>query len=1049
MANQGLSNTPVASSSFFYNASALGLGGPSDWEYFGDYAGEVIDDTELYGITKPKHKPDTSTENMELPASPSISKQRPESSQMSSDTKSHDTDSIAQADPEATISSSQDCLIQSSEISSNQNAGETTRPPETPLPSKTSYENSMPNDVTSSSSTPRQGSFDGIKQNVEPLKEDMNQFIRGISPEKSQSVIATGVSMTDPKLDAANGYPLSSQETARSSSVLGVESEKSVKEEAVVESHPTPAIQSSAETSGMQDPRSPRRSVFPKSVELNDPYANLDPWAKASLNRYVKMLREEAQTESEEEKYRVFITFVRRETRLRAVLYDVEDEPDLIEQNTTRSGHQKPDDRLPLRPSVSKALPALPPDAHEKALPQSQSNSTRMSPSLQNAQVRRSESDPSQERAPPKRLSTEESFVMIDSQSEGQYSPGGRPLISRLNKKGDGRGSIPNSGTPEIPHQEKPPVLSSQRNSDKSHSDGSDAPILIGLDTSLEPPRSTSVPPSATSGKPQLPSTQSPDRPAYVPFRYNEGRPYSGEQSSRHQSVRRPYSALRLGSLDSGLNSVKDSDNKRRSTLESSSSLQIGNDEASFHSRTGSIPDVLGAGPGADARARASMVALTQTSKAHGESSLNLLEKVLPQASIVQIRSGRFGELRQAMDAIVDDFSFIHKAVVAWDVKAKKVRERNDRDRSVRQVENEQRIDALFNENEIGYGDISQLEADFKRSEAAKKTTEDRAEDQAFISDVFDYVWTHLHYEMDQLAPLYDECTNMVHDASAGKDMFQDLENGVAIAPAMDVMLTLHQKLNIRHQKAFEAVLERDRRLKKTEVAPWYTLGNIAKVKQLEKQFEDAEKKAILDFCQKRDARANELMDIIDENTLRGVGANQDYMESIMQVVRKIVTEVAVGTLSPKDQESISQDEIIKAKSITTAVARSSEHIVQTFHVVDMLLNAADYEASVANAKLSGADPSTLQRLSAERAKEDQKLVKDLEHRLTLIRGDSIRTHDEIEKLLSLVGERTDEMGSTVSPAVATDASHQERLQKALEEAKARNASKEAEAAGL
>ena len=45
-----LSPTPGAP----YGASALGFGGPSDWEYFGDYEAEEIDDVELYSRPRPR-----------------------------------------------------------------------------------------------------------------------------------------------------------------------------------------------------------------------------------------------------------------------------------------------------------------------------------------------------------------------------------------------------------------------------------------------------------------------------------------------------------------------------------------------------------------------------------------------------------------------------------------------------------------------------------------------------------------------------------------------------------------------------------------------------------------------------------------------------------------------------------------------------------------------------------------------------------------------------------------------------------------------------------
>lgn len=98
----------------------------------------------------------------------------------------------------------------------------------------------------------------------------------------------------------------------------------------------------------------------------------------------------------------------------------------------------------------------------------------------------------------------------------------------------------------------------------------------------------------------------------------------------------------------------------------------------------------------------------------------------------------------------------------------------------------------------------------------------------------------------------------------------------------------------------------------------------------------------------------------------RSVGANQDYMEAVMKAVRRIASGRAFAS-APASEPGLGIDEVIKAKAVTAALAGSSEQIVQTFHVADMLLNAADYELSVATARQANADPTTLERLKEER----------------------------------------------------------------------------------
>ena len=766
---------------------------------------------------------------------------------------------------------------------------------------------------------------------------------------------------------------------------------------------------------------------------IRDPYSDLDPWGKASLNRFAAMLREESRADTNQDKLNIFNVFTSRESRLRVILYGTEDEL-IIPQKPVQQKletTQKPERGGFVKQAVEransiglerslKALPALPANresviglsgnALAPLVTQHSLESEGRSTDIDN-RTSRDESRSKEAREVSGGPSGDDSYVMVDSPSdEVQYSPGGRPVVSRLLKTGRendqdarsafGKDSAPASNTP-----------GSARRAD---SRSSDTPIVVGPGDSGALRKS-----------------------AHKPLKYNEGRSEVKNYLANRKSVCRPYATLTQGSLESASTFGREEDVKSSRapsiltapTSQYNSSLQVKVDDT-IEAATTTRPKAPGADGPTDLRRFV-------------KADFDPLLSALPDSDAIVHESARLQDLRNVMEAVPDDFSFIHQSVVAWDAKAKKQREENDRQRHVRQVESEHKIDSLFDDHEIGYGDIAELEIEFKRSEAAKKADEDRLEYQTFVSDVFNLVWTRLHYELDQLIPHYEQYSTLMDHTLAGKDMFEGSEEGLALGPTMSTFLALHQKLEIRHQKAFEAVLERDRRLKKTEISPWYTLSNIAKVKQLEKQFEDAEKKAIIEYCQQRDARANELMDVLDQNTLRGVGANQDYMEAIMKAVRRIASGRAFASVPGSNEPTAGLEEVEKAKGIAALLASSSEQIVQTFHVADMLLNSADYEVSVAKAKVAKADMATLAKLKEERAKEDQKLMRDLEHRLALIREDSRRTNDEIVKLMLFLGVQNGRADSAPGPAEPVDANHEARIQKALEEAKRRNALKE------
>ena len=751
-----------------------------------------------------------------------------------------------------------------------------------------------------------------------------------------------------------------------------------------------------------------------KVDNTGDPYRDLDPWGKASLNRFAAMLREEARAETNKDKLNIFNVFTSRESRLRVILYGNEDDlivsPDKEERKIEeRVSVQKPDaptDPVNLQRSL-KALPALPASRDSVKALQEDSLAPLV---IQDRPKIKQRAGVSAEPA------GEDSYVMVNTPSDTlQYSPGGRPKVSSLAEANNvgSKHSLQGTNTPSV-------------RTGNAYSQASESKRF--------------VPTTKPSSPRNVPSTQ---KSASSNPKYNEGQSevnnYIENRKSVRKSIHRPYTTLTQGSLESGSNFGREPDIKTTSPIVASRSQY----NLLAQIQGGDPPEVPKM---TKQKAPGSEVPLDF--RRFIKADFDPLILVLPKYEANDYEPVRLHKLRDVMEAIPDDFSFIHQSVVAWDAKTKKQCEENDMQRHARQVESEQRIDSLFNEHEIGYGDISELESEFKRSEANRKADEDRSEYTSFVSDVFDLVWTRLHYELDQLMPHYEQYTNLMNETLAGKDIFEQSENGLALAPTMNTLLALHQKLEIRHQKAFEAVLERDRRLKKTEISPWYTLSNIAKVKQLEKQFEEAEKKAIIEYCQQRDTRINRLMDVLDQNTLRGVGANQDYMEAIMKAVRRIASGRAFASTPASNESVFGVNEVAKARTVTAVLAAASEQIVQTFHVADMLLNSADYEVSVAKAKVTKADMATLAKLKEEKAKEDQKLMRDLEHRLALIREDSRRTNDEIEKLMLFLGlqnERTP--ANDASPQAGLQgAGHEARMQRALEEAKRRNALKETEA---
>lgn len=856
-------STPERTASLFqstvapYSASALGFGGPSDWEHFGDYDGEEVDDTDLYLRPRSPIRQTVPIDTPELPAdsAPAIVQTaqsrsvHEESSQTASSAQPEVLMKSGQrGEPQANQAQYRDGDAQSLDETINDtrktSALEQAFPDHADLGHGPYFKDQKASPIHDSAPKLPMLDFEQVQQNPELTPHSTKKLSMVEAAETS--------ALHDDELPGppANGSPVRSATVDDKVPEPNVAPLPKVQNRLDISKPPTevtnaeteyldhPSQEDSEPTSDIHDisrEASVKRaslvsdgSALSKLREPNDPYVDLDPWAKASLNRYIVMLHEEAQAPTDLEKLNMFKAFSRKEWRLRAVLYGADDEQGNDLFSRSKTGPIERVNTLEFRRPASKALPALPIDADGSKSESSQETSV-ASPRAQapalGKLVTMTEEDT------PTRSSGEESYIVVDTPSghrqqsseeeiNESYSPGGRPIQAQVR---EARRAVAQS----------PPNANDQNDSRYS-----------------------------------VASNDS--KPAYTPFRYSQGYVDDADQPVDRRASFRPYAALKLEPVQDHAETAPEP------VLEASRPISLPQNVDDRYSEDPASAKEQFSGQ----RLVPAATETQQSSPADLGKSLDLrrferadfdpLITVLPSLGSIPHSAVELSKFQSGMNAVPDEFGFIHQHVVAWDTKAKELRTAHEKERRMRQTESEQRIDALFNDDEIGYGDIGELEEEFKKAEAARKTSEDRAEYSTFVEEVFNAVWARLHFEIDQLTPLYNEYTGLAHETVAGKDMFEAVQGQYALAPTMSALLTLHQKLEIRHQKAFEAVLERDRRLKKTEVAPWYTLGNVAKVKQLEKQFDRAEKKAIGEYCKQRDARANRLMDVLDQNTHRG-----------------------------------------------------------------------------------------------------------------------------------------------------------------------------------
>ncbi|KAH0565565.1 hypothetical protein GP486_001045 [Trichoglossum hirsutum] len=870
-------------------------------------------------------------------------------------------------------------------------------------------------------------------------------------------------------VDDGSSYPVKAQQ---STSPIKDPSPQQPLVQAVIQpvtaSHPGFVVEDGVLSSQQLQPDS-KKHVVSEPAAL---YPNLDPWYRASLERYAAMVNAESLAATDEERTKLFTDFMIEESRLRGVRYGVG-----IGPRDNGGG-----------------------------------NRSEPGPSTQ-----QTETSPQRGRRMTKPVSTD---IPPAAEDDIEYSPGGRPRLRSQSaagvhgtgsRSGTGishpqRESVPKSSqspaTPPPPSQ-KYTVTAPSEQTNQPLSPSLDAPIPIES-SEFKPPGTVapSSPPEKqgngsrpiTPGSPKS-SGSAPEKPAYIPFR-----PPAVEGPKISESLYKPYtpiSSIAMNTNNQSTPATTDTKSKQPayvpfappSSADTSSNANYGNargslprktslDSASQRFKSGITKgreDMLQEGgngrPAANNRTTASTprrgdtidVAtardMTGTAKRkhpepilpsptkrdsisqQGKDLIVDLERILPSNRAPKADGSVYiAPIKKCMDALPDDTNFIGDTIAAWEVKAKKVREAHDRERRIRQEEQEEHTDQLFSDKQIGYGDISALEEDFKLAEREKKSREDKEEYDSFVNEVFSRGYDHFQEEIKQLMEQYVNCMDLMKDAIAGKEALEAHNDKPDLSQIMAVFVALHKKIESRHEAVFQVVMERDKRFKKTIIQPLYSAGNIPEVKKMEKHFDEADKKSALEAAKKRDQRAKKFMQLIEENTVNTLRKDLNLMDEITQAVHKILLAPPPRGGNRSEVAKAFSDELVFAQTTLKVLAKKSEALMQSFHTAALEINAAEYDVSHASARLNNESPDTINRLREDMLKENDLLSKDLERRVSAVREDFQKANDEIVTLLSRLEKLKVSAATEQGSPENEDPEHKVRMKAALEEAKKRNA---------
>lgn len=381
------------------------------------------------------------------------------------------------------------------------------------------------------------------------------------------------------------------------------------------------------------------------------------------------------------------------------------------------------------------------------------------------------------------------------------------------------------------------------------------------------------------------------------------------------------------------------------------------------------------------------------------------LADLLPTRIVPDTSNRLIEEVRTKLTPFKQDTTKLDDLTKQWESTAATTRKKSDAARRKRQEEQEEANDDAFNNEEISYADLNVLEREFKQKENDLKAQEDRAEYATYVEAVFDLVYDTLQTDIKSLMDLYVEAENLVHTSASG---IQALDpEALSTLASLELLQDVHNTILNRQEGVVLVVAERDKRYKKTEIQPLYARGDIPKMKTVEKHFDNAEEQAHIRALREKASRVGDLVSVVEDIVVRAVGTEQSDIEAIIAALRDL-------------EDGATEPELLhRAQQALTHLKSSSKALLALFNALEIRHNETVLDAEIAQAGFEGKDVSKLEK---EKKKGEEKFMREFERRVEVIESDG----KEIEELVKRKGRS--EKGEK-----------EKRLRQALDEAKRRN----------
>ncbi|EMD61963.1 hypothetical protein COCSADRAFT_162491 [Bipolaris sorokiniana ND90Pr] len=407
----------------------------------------------------------------------------------------------------------------------------------------------------------------------------------------------------------------------------------------------------------------------------------------------------------------------------------------------------------------------------------------------------------------------------------------------------------------------------------------------------------------------------------------------------------------------------------------------------------------------------------TSVAPPHENDPNKYLTRLLPR----QLEGGpsrQIQKLRAKLSDVGNGLVKVEELMGTWEKTTSLNRRKNEDARQKRQEENEEHNDDLFNNDEISYAEMKQLEEEFKKKEVELKTQEVQEEYRSYMETVFNPVYNGLQAEIKQLMDLYDEAQHLLQTSVSG---IRSLEGNdpPSTEDCLEFLEDIHKQAEKRHEGIVRIVAERDRLYKKTEIQPLYAAGKISAMKDLEKHFEAAEKQAVFNAKREKERRITHLVSFVEDIVVHALSTEHNEIDNILATIKRL------------DDSTGDADTLSHAHSTLEALKHSSKALLSLFNDLEIELNSAAADAAIAQAESDKSGVARVSELQAEKKEAEKKLVDEYTRRVRVLESDEAAIRELVASKMRNKGNKGNKGNG--------DGGKEERLRVALEEAKRRN----------